>query len=93
MRLAVFHYPLEGWTDAVVMNVLQGLAAGLSLDELSRVSYAPLAETFRAIAPREARHTELGLAGLTAIAATDEGRAAAKAAAATGGVASASTAK
>ena len=35
MRLAVFHYPLEGWTDAVVMNVLQGLAAGVTLDELS----------------------------------------------------------
>jgi 1,2-phenylacetyl-CoA epoxidase catalytic subunit len=78
MRLAVFHYPLEGWTDAVVMNVLQGLAAGVSLDELSRVSYAPLAETFRAIAPRERRHTELGLAGLAAIAATDDGRAAAR---------------
>jgi ring-1,2-phenylacetyl-CoA epoxidase subunit PaaA len=80
MRLAVFHYPLEGWTDAVVMNVLQGLAAGVSLDELSRVSYAPLAETFRAIAPRERRHAELGIAGLAALAADDDGRAAAKAA-------------
>ena len=29
MRLAVFHYPIEGWTDAVVMNVLQGLATGV----------------------------------------------------------------
>ena len=77
MRLAVFHYPLQGWTDAVVMNVLQGLATGVTLDELSRVSYAPLAETFREIAPRERRHTELGLEGLAAIAATDEGRAAA----------------
>jgi 1,2-phenylacetyl-CoA epoxidase catalytic subunit len=78
MRLAVFHYPLQGWTDAVVMNVLQGLAADVSLDELSRVSYGPLAETFRAIAPRERRHTELGIAGLAAIAASDEGRAAAR---------------
>jgi 1,2-phenylacetyl-CoA epoxidase catalytic subunit len=80
MRLAVFHYPLEGWTDAVAMNVLQGLAAGVTLEELSRVSYAPLAESFRAITPRERRHTELGIAGLSAIAATDEGRAEAKAA-------------
>ena len=80
MRLAVFHYPLEGWIDAVTMNVLQGLATGITLDELSRVSYAPLAETFRAIAPRETRHTELGIDGLTEIAATDEGRAAARAA-------------
>ena len=80
MRLAVFHYPLQGWTDAVVMNVLQGLAAGVTLEEMAKVSYAPLAEVFRDIAPRERRHTELGLAGLAAIAATDEGRAEAKAA-------------
>jgi ring-1,2-phenylacetyl-CoA epoxidase subunit PaaA len=80
MRLAVFHYPLQGWTDAVVMNVLQGLATGVTLDELSHVSYAPLAEVFRVIAPRERRHTELGTAGLVTIAATEEGRASAKAA-------------
>jgi ring-1,2-phenylacetyl-CoA epoxidase subunit PaaA len=80
MRLAVFHYPLQGWTDAVVMNVLQGLATGVTLDELGRVSYAPLAEVFHAITPRERRHTELGTAGLAAIAATEEGRAAAQAA-------------
>ena len=60
MRLAVFHYPIQGWTDAVVMNVLQGLATGVQLEELARVSYAPLAEVFRAIAPRERRHAELG---------------------------------
>jgi len=64
MRLAVFHYPLEGWVDAVTMNVLQGLAAEITLEELSHASYAPLAETFRAIAPREKRHTDLGIAGL-----------------------------
>lgn len=64
MRLAVFHYPLTGWTDAVVMNALMGLATVVQLDELARVSYAPLAEAFRAIAPREQRHAELGLKGL-----------------------------
>jgi 1,2-phenylacetyl-CoA epoxidase catalytic subunit len=80
MRLAVFHYPLEGWTDAVAMNVLQGLATSVTLDELGRVSYAPLAEVFRAIAPRERRHTELGTAGLAAIATAEGGRAAARAA-------------
>jgi 1,2-phenylacetyl-CoA epoxidase catalytic subunit len=79
MRLAVFHYPIEGWTDAVVLNVLQGLAAAVTLEEMSRVSYAPLAETFRAIAPREKRHTDLGVTGLTDLAATDEDRAEAKA--------------
>jgi 1,2-phenylacetyl-CoA epoxidase catalytic subunit len=79
MRLAVFHYPIEGWTDAVVLNVLQGLAAGVSIGEMSKVSYAPLADVFRAIAPREKRHTDLGITGLAEIAATDEGRAEAKA--------------
>ena len=60
------------------MNVLQGLAAGVTLDEMSKVSYAPLAEVFRAIAPRERRHTELGITGLATIAATEEGRASAR---------------
>ena len=67
MRLSVFHYPINGWTDAVVMNVLQGLATGVQMDELARVSYTPLAEVFREIAPREARHAELGLEGLARI--------------------------
>ena len=80
MRLSVFHYPLQGWVDAVVMNVLMGLAADVQLAELSRVSYTPLAEVFRGIAPREARHAELGLDGLTQIATTEAGRTAAKAA-------------
>lgn len=64
MRLSVFHYPIIGWADAVVMNVLMGLATGVQMTELTRLSYAPLAEVFREIAPREARHTELGLVGL-----------------------------
>jgi 1,2-phenylacetyl-CoA epoxidase catalytic subunit len=79
MRLAVFHYPVEGWADAVVMNVLQGLAAGVTLEEMSKVSYAPLADVFRDIAPREKRHTDLGIAGLAEVVATEEGRAEAKA--------------
>ncbi|MCI2399261.1 Phenylacetic acid catabolic protein [Aliiroseovarius subalbicans] len=64
MRLAVFNYPLEGWADAVVMNLLMGLAVGVQLDEFARVSYAPLADAFRAIAPVEARHAELATEGL-----------------------------
>ena len=73
MRLSVFHYPLQGWTDAVVMNVLMGLAVGVQLKEFSRISYAPLAEIFDAIVPREQRHTELGLEGLNRIVASEEG--------------------
>jgi len=79
MRLSVFHYPLQGWNDAVVMNVLMGKAVNVQLDEFSRVSYAPLAEVFRGIAPREAHHAELGVEGLKQIVTTEEGRASAKA--------------
>jgi len=69
MRLSVFHYPLQGWTDAVVMNVLMGTAVTIQLGELARVSYQPLAEAFRFIEPRERRHAELGIEGLRALAA------------------------
>ncbi|TXB71362.1 phenylacetic acid catabolic [Paracoccus aurantiacus] len=75
MRLSVFHYPLQGYVDAVVLNVLMGLATVVQLDEMKRVSYAPLADTFREIAPREARHVELGLNGLRQIIESDDGRA------------------
>ena len=73
MRLSVFHYPLKGWVDAVVMNVLMGTAVGTQLQELSRVSYAPLAEAFRDIAPREASHTRLGVEGLGKICESQDG--------------------
>lgn len=74
MRLSVFHYPVQGYVDAVVLNVLMGLATVVQLDEMKRVSYAPLADTLRDIAPREARHVELGLNGLRQIVTTDAGR-------------------
>ncbi|UWQ15342.1 phenylacetate-CoA oxygenase subunit PaaI [Aliiroseovarius sp. M344] len=64
MRLAVFNYPLEGWSDAVVMNLLMGLAVGVQMGEFTRVSYAPLADAFRTIAPVEARHAELAAEGI-----------------------------
>lgn len=78
MRLSVFHYPLEGWVDAVVMNVLQGLAAKVQIGEMAQVSYQPLAEVFRAIAPVEARHAELGLEGLAHLVTSEEGHEAAE---------------
>lgn len=79
MRLSVFHYPLNGWIDAVVMNVLMGLASVHQLRELSRCSYQPFAEVLRGILPREQRHVELGLEGLELIASTEAGRSDAKA--------------
>ncbi len=63
MRLAVFNYPLEGWTDAVVMNLLMSHAVAEQLAEYSTISYQPLAEAFRKIAPIEAHHGELALEG------------------------------
>ncbi len=68
MRLAVFNYPLEGWADAVVMNLLMGRAVCVQLAEVSRVSYQPLAEVFRAIAPVEIRHADLAEEGLEKLA-------------------------
>ncbi|WP_425409472.1 Phenylacetic acid catabolic protein [Hyphococcus sp.] len=64
MRLNVFHYPLQGWSDAVVMNVLMGEATVIQIGELAGSSYQPLAETFADILPRERRHAELGYEGL-----------------------------
>ncbi|NRB21064.1 MAG: phenylacetate-CoA oxygenase subunit PaaI [Rhodobacteraceae bacterium] len=65
MRLAVFNAPLTGWADAVVMNLLMGLAVAVQLDELQQVSYQPLAEAFRTILPIEAQHAELADKGLS----------------------------
>ena len=67
MRLNVFHYPLQGWADAVVMNVLMGRATVIQLGEAAQASYQPLAEAFREILPAETRHAELGEAGLARI--------------------------
>lgn len=65
MRLSVFNYPLQGWADAVVMNVQMGHAAAVQLEEFSQMSYQPLAESFRCIIPIEAHHTNLAMKGLT----------------------------
>lgn len=75
MRLSVFHYPLQSWADAVVMNFLMGLATVYQLKELSQTSYQPLGEVFRKILPREQRHMELGLEGLQFLAGSAAGRA------------------
>lgn len=75
MRLAVFNYPLKGWSDAVVMNLLMGRAVTVQLAEFSMVSYQPLAEAFRAIAPVEARHAELAEEGLVRLLEDDANRA------------------
>jgi 1,2-phenylacetyl-CoA epoxidase catalytic subunit len=76
MRLNVFHYPLQGWIDAVAMNLLMGRATVIQLGEFAQGSYQPLAEAFQAILPAETRHAELGEAGLRRIVARGGGAAA-----------------
>jgi 1,2-phenylacetyl-CoA epoxidase catalytic subunit len=68
LRLSVFHYPLQGWADAVTFNVVMGAASVVQLQEYARVSYAPLADALRFILPRERRHMELGVEGLRRLA-------------------------
>ncbi len=70
-RLNVFHYPLEGWTDAVAMNMLMGAASAIQLSDLLDCSYLPLAEALRRIVPREAEHAGLGETGLAQAIARD----------------------
>jgi len=72
MRLSVFHYPITGWVDAVVMNVLMGRATITQLGEAAEGSYQPLAEAFREILPAEERHAELGEAGLRRLTAEED---------------------
>ena len=73
MRLAVFNYPLAGWADAVVMNLLMGRAVVVQLAEFQLVSYQPLATAFRSIAPVELRHAELAEEGLERLVAEGQG--------------------
>lgn len=73
MRLSVLNYPLAGWTDAVVMNMLMGLAVGVQISEFVTSSYQPFAEAIRDIAPRERRHTELAIEGVEKLLSNGDG--------------------
>ncbi len=57
-RLNVFHYPLEGWLDAVVFSFVMGAASVLQIEEISQCSYAPLAEKMALIRTQESKHVE-----------------------------------
>jgi len=72
MRLAVLNYPIEGWSDAVVMNLLMGRAVVIQLRELAQVSYQPLSEAFRAILPVEQHHADLALEGMERLLETED---------------------
>lgn len=75
MRLSVLNYPLEGWTDAVVMNLCMGMGVCVQLEEMAKVSYQPFADAMKTVLPVERRHAELaeeGLLRLIADGANDE---------------------
>jgi len=64
-RLNVFHYPLEGWEDAVVFNMIMGAATAIQLAEMAQSSYVPLADAIAQILPREREHARLGESGVS----------------------------
>ena len=72
MRLMALNYPLAGWSDAVMMNLLMGLAVTETLADYQGLSYQPLAEAFREIRPVEQRHAELALEGLQKLRGDDD---------------------
>ncbi|MBL8490691.1 MAG: phenylacetate-CoA oxygenase subunit PaaI [Rhodocyclaceae bacterium] len=63
-RLNVFHYPLEGWEDAVTFNMLMGMATAVQLAEMQDCSYTPLAGAIATLLSREREHAALGEAGV-----------------------------
>ena len=67
MRLSVFNYPIEGWVDSVVLQFCMGHAGSLQLEDMVKVSYQPLADAIRDVAPREAKHTELAEKTISAL--------------------------
>jgi len=70
MRLNVFHYPIYGWVDGVILNALMGRATMIQLDDLAQGSYQPFSDALCEIIPAETRHAGYGTEGLrTALAA------------------------
>lgn len=52
-RLNVFHYPLESWYDALLVDLLVGQSLVIQLTDLADCSYTPLAGELRAMTPAE----------------------------------------
>lgn len=63
-RLNVFHYPIEGWIDALVLNTLMGIASAIQLNDLRNASYKPLAQIMESIVESERSHASMGEIGL-----------------------------
>lgn len=79
-RLNVFHYPVEGWTDALMLILTMGAATAIQMAELTDCSYAPLAAIMDPIVGRESEHAQFAEDRLSTLLA-ENGRAAAQASA------------
>lgn len=73
MRLSVLNYPLAGWTDAVAMNLVFGLAVTEQLEDMAQVSYQPLSQALARIVPVEAAHARLARDGLARLVSEGQG--------------------
>lgn len=63
-RLNVFHYPLQGWLDALVFEMLMGSASVVQLTDQSESSYGPFAAALTDVIAGEDRHARQGEAAL-----------------------------
>lgn len=59
-RLNVFHYPIQSWHDALLVNWLVGESLAIQLHDIAGCSYLPLADTIGTMAAREAILAALG---------------------------------
>ena len=79
-RLNVFHYPLENWCDALMVDLLVGRSLVIQLADLADCSYTPLAGEIRAMVPAETMLADLAPPLLQAAIARAGGKAVAQAA-------------
>lgn len=66
-RLNVFHYPLQGWLDALVFEMLMGSASVVQLSDQAESSYGPYAEALTEVIAGEGRHAHQGEAALATV--------------------------
>lgn len=79
-RLNVFHYPLQSWQDALLVNWLVGASLAIQLRDLADSSYSPLAIALSGMAEEEEQLAALSTPLLQASIAQDGGASAARAA-------------
>jgi len=66
-RLNVFHYPVHGWLDALVFQLLMGTASVVQLGDQADSAYRPFAAALADIVDGEAQHARRGEAALAQV--------------------------